>query len=288
MYIDSHIHIALMGERTKEYRDRILMGDLFPLLEVLKNYKNKNIIYLRDGGDRYGISLKARELGKELGIVLKTPVYAFSKKGKYGNFLGIPISGMDDFNREFNNLLKLKPDHFKLIISGIVDFNCPNRVTEELNFKFDEIYYMIQKAKDKNLRVMVHANSSKAVQAAVKAGADTVEHGYFILKEELYLMAENDVIWVPTLSPLGNLIEKEDKKFKNQLENIRRIYLKHIENIKEAFKIGVKVAAGSDAGTYGVDHAEGFFNEINHLKKTGLDEAKIMDIAVKNGIRLFL
>jgi hypothetical protein len=38
---------------------------------------------------------------------------------------------------------------------------------------------------------------------AVKAGADTIEHGYYLTEEELHLMAEYGTIWLPTLSPRG-------------------------------------------------------------------------------------
>lgn len=283
MYIDCHIHIALSGENTKEYREKVLQGDYLPLRKVLRKYKNKNILFLRDGGDKFGISYIARELAAEEGIIYKTPVYAFSKAGSYGSFLGKSIRGMDEFSYEFKKLLKFKPDHFKLILSGIVDFDTYGRVTEELSFDYDEVYYMIQTAKDKNLSVMVHANSSKAIKMAINAGADTVEHGYYISEEELLLMAEKDVVWVPTLSPLGNLLKNYDKRFEKQMDNIKKIYNKHLENVKKALQFGVKVAVGSDAGAYKVDHVEGFFDELEHLKKTGLAEGEINEIVIKNG-----
>ncbi|AIS53121.1 amidohydrolase [Thermoanaerobacter kivui] len=282
MHVDCHIHIALNGQNYKEYQNKILQGDYQPIKDVLKEYKKRNVLYLRDGGDRFGISYIAREFASDEGITYKTPIYAFCKVGSYGSFLGKPINGIDDFKNEFRRLLRYKPDHLKLIVSGIVDFSSYGHVTEEMSFDFDEIYYMVQSAKDENLQVMVHANSSKSVRAAIMAGADTIEHGYFILNEELYLMAEKNVIWIPTLSPLGNLIKYNDKRFEKQMDNIKKIYFNHLECIRKAVQLGVKIAIGSDAGSHKVMHGQGCFNEIEHLKKAGLDDEKIKEIAIKN------
>jgi imidazolonepropionase-like amidohydrolase len=283
MFIDSHIHLSLDGKNSKLWRKHIEQKKYQPLLNILRLYKTKGIKALRDGGDSFGISLAAKPFAEELGIIYKTPGWAIYKEGCYGAFIGRSVADLHDFQEVFDELLKVKPDHLKVILTGIVDFNSYGKVGD-IGFSFEEMRTIILRAKDKGLPVMVHVNSQKAVSMAIKAGADTIEHGYFITDEEIHAMAENDVVWVPTLAPLGNIIESRDVRYSNQLENIKLIYDLHTKNIKKAIQIGVKVAIGSDAGAYGVYHGSGFFDECRHMRNCGISEEEIHKI-FQNGAK---
>lgn len=284
MHIDTHIHISLNGINSKVWRKQLSLTPYESILSLLKEYKSRNIILLRDGGDPMGISLKAREIAREMGIIYKTPGWAIYKKGHYGNFIGRPVDDMVDFKREFKELLKVKPDHLKIILTGIVDFDIYGKVGAA-GFSYKEMKVMVECAKEKGLPVMVHANTSTAVASAIKAGADTIEHGYFITDEELHAMLENDVVWVPTLSPLGNIIENDDHKFNNKKQIIKRMYEEHIKNIRKALKMGVKIAVGSDAGSYRVYHGAGFEDEVRHITKVGLSQDEVCEMAFENGVK---
>lgn len=43
-------------------------------------------------------------------------------------------------------------------------------------------------------------------RAALNAGVDTLEHGNYMEEETLCQLAESETIWVPTFSPIGNLV----------------------------------------------------------------------------------
>ncbi|MDI3480971.1 MAG: hypothetical protein PWQ97_626 [Tepidanaerobacteraceae bacterium] len=275
--MDAHIHISLDGENSKKLRAELKQKKYDSLKKILCRYRENNILMLRDGGDNLGASLVAREIAETLGIIYKAPGWGIYKKGGYGSFLGRPVGDISDFKEIFRKLLKFRPDHLKIVLTGLVDFESYGRVGG-IFFTFDELYYMVQSAKEKNLPVMVHANSPEAVRMAVLAGADTVEHGYFITEDELNLMAERGTVWVPTLSPLGNLIKNGDKRYINQIPNIKRIYEEHCNKIRKAASIGVKIAVGSDAGSYGVPHVTGFFDEVMHLQKCGVSQVTSQEI----------
>ncbi|WP_206708700.1 amidohydrolase family protein [Koleobacter methoxysyntrophicus] len=284
MFVDSHIHISLNGINSKKWRMGLMKGDYTPILKILDEYKRKNVLIIRDGGDNFGASLAARDLAGQMGIIYRTPGWAIYKKGRYGSFLGKPVGDINDFKNMFVELLKVKPDHLKVILTGAVDFGLYGQVGG-ISFTFEELYYIIQCAKEKNLSVMVHANSSAAVEMAVRAGADTIEHGYFITEHALHAMAESDVVWVPTLSPLGNIIERDDLKYRSQIRNIKRIYDEHLAAVKKAIEIGVKIAVGSDSGSYGVYHGQGFFDEVMHMGKCGISKKQVYKMAFENGVK---
>jgi hypothetical protein len=48
----------------------------------------------------------------------------------------------------------------------------------------------------------------------------------------------------------------------------------------------VKVAIGSDSGSLGVYHAQGFFDEVRYFKRCGICEEDVYKMAHKNGIKV--
>lgn len=283
MIIDSHIHIAhntLFNK--KEWSNSTIDFKINWLNEILKNYKKNNILALRDGGDGIFASCLAREIARKEGITYRTPIFAICKKDRYGSFLGRSIYGIKDFKREFNILKENKLDHLKIILTGIVNFNKFGDVGD-MAFTYNELEYMVKSAKEYGVPIMVHANGCKGVSTAIKAGVDTIEHGFLISDKELYGMAEKRIIWVPTLSPLGNILDANDSNFQKQLDIIRKVYTIQIKNIIKAYEIGVKIALGSDAGAYRVGHVTGIFDEIKHFNNIGFDKDTVLKMCLENG-----
>ncbi|RKD29540.1 amidohydrolase family protein [Thermohalobacter berrensis] len=282
--IDAHIHITLDGINFKKAREKLKNGNIETIVRnIFKKYKENGIYALRDGGDNLGISNIIRKIAKDEGLIYKSPAYAIYKKGCYGKFLGKAINDLEDFKREFDILKRRGLDHLKIPLTGLVNFRKYQDIGE-IAFTLKELKYMVDYAKANGIPVMVHVNSSEAVKIAIKAGVTTIEHGYYITEKELYLMAENDVIWVPTLAPLGNLVIYSDEKFKKELPIIERVYNEQIENVNKAYEMGVKIAVGSDSGAYGVYHVKGFYDEIKHLQRAGIKKEKALEMAYKNGI----
>ena len=69
MYADCHIHMVLDGENWKaaiaRHREK---ADEKWIRQTLARYHNLGFTYLRDGGDRWGVGKRARELAGEYGI----------------------------------------------------------------------------------------------------------------------------------------------------------------------------------------------------------------------------
>ncbi|NLI92642.1 MAG: amidohydrolase family protein [Peptococcaceae bacterium] len=284
MLIDAHIHISLNGRDFAASRKMHQTSNNDIIKNQLNEYKKLGIYLLRDGGDNLNISFRAREIAREEGMILRTPVYAIYKRGTYGSFLGKPITDLDEFDQEFKNLLRFQPDHLKIILTGLADFNSFGKI-DGIAFHDQQLYHMVQSAKDKDLPVMVHANSAKAVQMAVRAGADTIEHGYYLGEEELYQMAEQGTIWIPTLAPIGNLIAYNDSRHQSQMDNILKIYESQTEKVIRANQIGVKIAVGSDAGSRCVNHGQGFWDEVFYLTQAGLKKEEVLKDSFVNGIQ---
>lgn len=284
MLIDAHIHMALNSYFSKKSWITSTMQERKTWIrDIILQYKSRNIYVLRDGGDGIFVSETARNIAVSEGMIYKSPIYAFYKKGHYGSFLGESIDNTKDFKEKFKMLMLYKPDHLKIVLTGIINFECYGDFGG-IGFTQDELNYMVLVAKENNIPVMVHANGSKAVDMAILAGVSTIEHGYLITDAELYGMAEKNIVWVPTLSPLGNIICANDPTFKNEIPVIKAVFDGQVDNVRKAVAMGVKVALGSDSGAYRVNHASGLYDEISHFKKIGFSKVEIERMCLGNGM----
>ncbi len=285
MFIESHMHITLDGIDFKTFRKKLKQeGNKEILRSIFKIYKKNNIYAIRDGGDNLGVGEVARKLAKEEGVIYKTPICAIYKKGCYGSFLGQGIRDIYDFKSTFNKLKEKEPDHLKIILTGMISFTNYGDVGE-VGFTLDELKYMVDAAKDRDMTVMVHVNSSEAINLAIDSGVDTIEHGYFITERELYKMGEKDIVWVPTLTPLGNILNAKESRYEKEIPVIQKSFNQHLKSIYKAYDMKVKLAIGSDAGSYGVYHGKGFFDEIDYLETAGIPRTEIIKMSFDNGCR---
>ena len=261
MAVDCHIHMALDGGYWKaalaKHKDA---PDERFIRNTLENYQKNGFTYLRDGGDRWDAGLRASQLAAEYGIVYRTPCFPICRKGHYGGFIGKGFETIEDF-RELVKEVKTRGGHFiKLMISGLMDFDHYGVLTDE-PMPEDLILETAKIAHGEGFSVMAHANGDAAVQGAIRAGIDSVEHGAYLTGKTLQMLAESKTVWVPTLVPVGNLIG--DARFP---ESVTRPLLAYQMNaVKQAAELGAFIASGSDAGAYRVRHVQGGLDELAFL-----------------------
>jgi hypothetical protein len=258
---ECHGHIILDGYNS---RHSLSMHKGQPnsniIMERLKIYKDMGITFFRDGGDNLGVSLLAAKMAPAYGIDYRTPAYAICKFGSYGGFLSRSFSNISEYRNLVLQVLELGGDFIKIMASGILDFSQYGVVTHKAITE-QELNDMINFAHSLGLAVMTHVNGAENVKAAITAGTDSVEHGFYINDECLSLMAKKKTIWVPTVTPIVNLIGKG--LYPDSV--LKRIAVEQLENVKKALEIGCIIAVGSDAGAHNVFHGKGITQEIRYL-----------------------
>lgn len=260
--IDCHIHMLLDGVDWRSAIGRhAVQVDKEYVRSVVKMYAEKGYTYLRDGGDRWGVGAYAREVAKEFGIVYRTPLAPLSKKGHYGGFIGLKWENWRDFARLVRLQKDQGADFCKIMVSGLMDFDRFGVLTEAPLTR-EEIYQVVNIAKDAGLRVMAHCNGAEAMMACADAGADSIEHGAYPDAEALAAMAEMRTVWCPTVSTIGNLRGKG--RFDETA--VCKIFDFQMEKLS-AFR-GL-VALGTDAGAWAVPHGCG--TETEYLDSLGID-----------------
>lgn len=229
---------------------------------TLKAYADAGIYYLRDGGDKYGAGLLAAELAPEYGINYLTPYFPICKAGCYGKFIGECFEYENDYYRLVKEVKSKKADFLKIMVSGILDFGSFGAFIHE-GPDARTIKEMVHIGHEEGLKVMAHASGERYLEAAIEAGADSIEHGYYINNDCLIEMSERGTVWVPTISTAGNLLGDE----RYPQEEVKKIFELHMGNVAKGAEMGVTIACGSDAGAYRVPHVKGAQDEFLYLCK---------------------
>lgn len=276
MLADCHIHMVLDGENWRaaigRHRER---PDEACIRRTLKVYRDRGFTYLRDGGDKWGVGLRARELAGAYGIRYVTPCAPLCMAGHYGGFIGEKYESLKEFTALVEKQKRLGADFIKLMVSGLMDFDRCGVLTEP-GLDPQIIREAIHIAKDLGFAVMAHANGPETVLPAVEAGVDSIEHGAYLNRETLEAMAEAKTVWVPTLSAVGNL--RGTGRFDEK--EVEKILESAMENVNTFASLGGILAPGSDAGAWAVPH--GGMTEYGLLEEAlGKDCGKLLDRGIQ-------
>lgn len=283
--IDVHVHLALDGHdfnaSLSRWQDTQAMTEL--IKKQLETTLEHGIAAIRDGSDRAGWNLQAKTwVNKEycLGPRIVATGKAIHKKGYYGSFLGPPITTPANWRGILEDLIAAGSDQIKVIVSGLVTFRQWGEVGP-LQFTLEELQALVKEAHKKGLKVMAHVNSDAGVRQAVEAGADSIEHGYFVSEETLKRMADRGIFWAPTVAAVANRLytSKKDEYSREEQDMIKRTYELQIKKIARAHELGVRLILGTDAGAPGVYHGLSYMDELSFFRLAGLPAYAILQAA---------
>ena len=247
---DCHMHMVLDGVDWRAAIARHREGPDDPFIHAaLAKYRDGGYTYLRDGGDRWGVGKRARELAPEYGITYRTPLGNLCMAGHYGTFIGEKYADLREYAGLVRKARAEGADFIKIMVSGLMDFDRFGVLTDT-PLPPDMIRELIRIAHEEGFAVMAHCNGARTAQAAAEGGVDSIEHGAYLDAEALAAMAENRVIWCPTLSTVANL--RGRGRFDE--DAVARILDSGLENVAGFHALGGIVAPGSDAGAWQVFH----------------------------------
>jgi imidazolonepropionase-like amidohydrolase len=114
---------------------------------------------------------------------------------------------------------------------------------------FDEMKAAVDGAHAKGRPVAIHSYGASGVKDAVRAGADSIEHGIELDDDTIADMVKRGTVWVPTIDHNRYYVEAKDEYgFAPETIPPLQAYIeKNLESTRRAFKAGVKLGMGSDA-----------------------------------------
>ncbi|UMR29132.1 amidohydrolase family protein [Massilia sp. MB5] len=120
-------------------------------------------------------------------------------------------------------------------------------------FSDEELRSIVATAKDYGYRVAAHAHGTEGMKRALRAGADSIEHGTFMDDEAIALFKKTGAWYVPTLSAGKYVTEKaKEADYYSPLVRPKAAAIgTHMqETFAKAYKAGVKIAFGTDAAVF--------------------------------------
>ena len=117
----------------------------------------------------------------------------------------------------------------------------------------EEIKAVVAAAHDYGFTVAAHAHGAEGIRRAILGGVDSIEHGTYMDDADMKLMKEHGTWLVPTIIA-GKYVEEQANKpgvFPPQVAAKAKLVGPIIQaTAGKAYKAGVKIAFGTDAGVY--------------------------------------
>jgi len=271
--INAHCHLILHGDFDVQ---KTLATDT-PAITAIKAARNAQsalmagITTVRDLGDINGIVADLRKLidtGELTGPRILYSGYLICMTGGHGWFFGREADGPDECRKAAREQLKRGAQWVKLMATGGI--LTPGVSPEAYQLNEDEMRAAIEEAHKAGKKTATHAQGAAGIKIALRAGIDTVEHGFYIDDEGIELFLERGAWLVPTLNAPQKTIEGE--KFgvpEHIIRKAKKVQEGFLARLEKAIKAGVKIGAGSDAGTPLNGH-DIFWLEIVNMSKTSL------------------
>lgn len=161
------------------------------------------------------------------------------------------VNGADECAKAVRQRYKEGSDVIKITASGGV--LSVAKSGENPQFTEAEIKAIVQTAKDYGFKVAAHCHGVEAMKRAVLAGVNSIEHGTLMDQETMVLMKKMDTYLVPTLTA-GKSVADSAKKpgYFPDIVTPKALAIgpKLQTMFAAAYKAGVKIAFGTDAGVY--------------------------------------
>ena len=151
---------------------------------------------------------------------------------------------------------------------------------------------------------VVVANGRQPVEEALAAGCDAIEQGYLMGEDNLRKMAENDVLWIPSLLRAKNALDNSGSGgevcCRFSLRSVapgkpipgaeafwRKMLADQLAQLGLARQLGVTTAVGTGAGSAGILHGESLVEEMKLFIKAGYSLEETIRCASEHGARFF-
>src|SRR5213596_529614 len=197
--------------------------------------------------------------------------------------------GPDAIRKAVRFEVKNGADVIKAAVSGGVlsladEVDTPQLTPAEMAALVDESHRLRKK-------VAVHCHGDQAAREAIDAGVDSIEHGSFMKPATITLMKSKGTFLTPTLMATEWIMSKLDNYPPALQAKAKAAAAARTEMFRNAVKVGVKIALGTDAGVFPHgDNAKEFalmvglgMRPIDALRSATAIDAELLGLAQKLG-----
>jgi imidazolonepropionase-like amidohydrolase len=158
-------------------------------------------------------------------------------------------SGADACRRAVRRQIQAGADVIKITATGGVLSNTAAGVEQQ--FSDEELEAIVDAAHAMGRRVTAHAHGAGGINAALRAGVDSIEHGSYADAESIRLFRRSGAYLVPTILAgvtVEEMAEHGGTLTPAQAQKALEVGTRMRQNIQNARRAGVHVAFGTDTG----------------------------------------
>ncbi len=300
--MDMHVHIESQYSKNS-YLNRFVKDDATTAYEAAvyaKRTLDAGFTTVRDlGGSGVNVALQnAIRRGLTDGPRIFTCAKAISITGGHGDptnggkegIFDFPgpergvADGPDECRKAVRQQVKNGADLIKITATGGVLSVARDGYRPQ--FTEEEITAIVETANDFGIKVAAHAHGDEGMQRAVRAGIASIEHGTMMSAETMELMKKMGTWYVPTISA-GKSVADSAKidGFFPALVRPKAISIgpKIQSTFSKAFKMGVPIAFGTDAGVFA--HGKNA-KEFQFMVEAGMPAMRAIQSATVNAAKL--
>lgn len=268
-WMDMHVHLE--GETSKTaYSDKFVQNPA-DLAYLSVRYAERTLLTgfttVRDlGGSGVNIALR-NAINK--GIIIGPRVFTAGKSiattgghadptnGYRRDLMGDPgpdagvANGPDECRKAVRQAYKNGADLIKITATGGVLSVAKDGSSPQ--FTDEELAAIVSTARDYNMKVAAHAHGTEGIKRAIRAGVTSIEHGTQMDEEGMNLAIKHGTWYVPTITAGRSVADSA--KITGYYPEIVKPKAEAIGpqiqgTFSKAWKKGVKIAFGTDAGVF--------------------------------------
>jgi imidazolonepropionase-like amidohydrolase len=286
--IDCHVHFAMSGgpdwlsEVQQSYATACWRAAQHARATLRAGFTSVRTLGGRDGLDPAMRDAQIAGLVEGPRMVATNLVVCMT--GGHAAWIGRQADGADEVRKAVREQLRAGADCVKFIATGGV--MTPNVEPGAQQLTQDELAAGVEEAHKAGFKTAAHAHGTAGIRAAVLAGIDSIEHGSFMTDEIINLMCERGTFYSVTLcsgegfyeAPPGTVADWAIAK------GVRVRSALH-DTFRRAYRAGVKLVLGTDAGTPFNPHGDNA-RELELMVSLGADPLDALRAATRNGAEL--
>ena len=298
VHIENHTHLLLQGDATTASHEDQLLRQSIPYRAIL-GARNAHLALLQgfttlrdleaEGAMYADVDIKrAINNGEIPGPRLFVATRSFAPTGMYPvttpNWeIDLPhgvqvVDGPEEILRAVREQVRFGADVIKFYADRSYYFDGTGVLRSRVNFTDEELRVMVDEAHRLGRPVAAHAVGRDGLEVSLRAGVNTLEHGYGITDSIAQVMAQRGVCWCPTI--YVNVYVAPARAAEG-----RPIYAQMVEAERRAFagalRAGVRITFGTDVG--GFPWTEPIAREFSYMVQYGMTPMQAIGSATSVG-----
>ncbi|UCE30411.1 MAG: amidohydrolase family protein, partial [Burkholderiales bacterium] len=213
---------------------------------------------VRDVGSRNGVAIKnAVDEGSIVGPRVVPAHMGLSMTCGHGDVHNLPskwlcgcsamafiVDGVENVQRAVRQSVRDGADVVKVWVSG--GTMSERDSLEDQHFSDEELKTIVAESHRLRRKVAAHAEGLLGAQAAIRAGADSIEHGFVLDEAACAEMKQRGTFLVATLALLDRVVNTPGVP-EYAKSKARPMFQAHLDSFRLATEMGVPIGSGSDA-----------------------------------------